>query len=429
MEGMELVTSPTSSRSQISDPSAAEAAGAPARKVAIASFLRSMASDEAALPVALLGIPFDPMTIDRAVERISAMIDQVSFHHVVTANVDFLVQASRDSELRRILFDAELVLCDGTPLVWASRWLGNALPGRAAGSDLVPALVRRAAVRRWRIFLLGGADGVAEEASRRLAAQYPDLPKIAYFAPVHAPLERMDNDEIAAHIRAAKPDLLLVSFGCPKQEKWIARHARDLGVPVAIGVGATVDFLAGRVRRAPVWMRRCGLEWGYRLLQEPRRLFRRYVDDLFHFIPEIVAQRWWTRPGAASKRLARRSVAILAGQWLRVRAGDELDADGLRREGRFWSSAVSQTRDCLLDLAGVRHIDSTGLAVLARWRKRLADNNRRLVLFRPSAVVRGALERMRLLHLFVISDKNPDARGKKDDGKDRVARMQDVIRR
>ena len=130
-------------------------------------------------PIALLGVPFDPLTLPGAVDRIEAMVVARTPHYVVTANVDFLVQARSDAELHRILVDADLVLCDGTPLVWASRWLGNALPGRVAGADLVPLLLQRAAVRGWKIFLLGSAPGVAAEAARRLAEQYPTLPPIA----------------------------------------------------------------------------------------------------------------------------------------------------------------------------------------------------------------------------------------------------------
>jgi N-acetylglucosaminyldiphosphoundecaprenol N-acetyl-beta-D-mannosaminyltransferase len=208
--------------------------------------------------VAILGVPFHQLTIDDAVERIGTMVASGQSHYVVTPNVDFLVKVQRDNRLRRILVDADLVLCDGKPIVWASRWLGGSLPSRVAGSDLIPRLIQLAADRGWRIFILGGAPAVASEAAKRL-----------------------------------------VCFGCPKQEIWISEHCSALGIPVMIGAGATVDFLAGTMARAPLWMQRSGTEWIFRLAQEPRRLARRYADDLLHFLPAILRQRWRQRRAGA----------------------------------------------------------------------------------------------------------------------------------
>jgi len=247
---------------------------------------------DAAPPVVILGVTFDPLTLGSAVDRIEAMIGTRQPHYVVTPNVDFLVQARRDAELHGILVRADLVLCDGEPLVWASRLLGRALPGRVAGSDLVPLLLQRAADRGWRVFLLGGSGEVAAEAARRIGASHPTIPEVAHYSPPHLPLREMNHAEITRRVRAAKPDLLLVCFGCPKQEKWISQHFRTLGVPVMIGAGGTIDFLAGRLKRAPHWMRGTGTEWIFRLSQEPGRLARRYADDLLHFLPALLAQRW-----------------------------------------------------------------------------------------------------------------------------------------
>ncbi len=246
--------------------------------------------------VVILGVPFDSTTLAGAVDRIDSMVAEGGAHYVVTPNVDILVKAGRDAELHQILVDADLILCDGKPLVWASRWLGDALPCRVAGSDLIPCLLQRAAERGWRIFLLGGAQGVASEAARRIAAAYPSLPRVAFYSPPYRPLNEMNNAEIISLVRAARPDVMLVCFGCPKQEKWISRHCNALQVPVMIGAGGTIDFLANAMARAPVWMRRSGTEWIFRLFQEPRRLAKRYADDLLHFLPAILAQRWRQRP-------------------------------------------------------------------------------------------------------------------------------------
>src|SRR5262245_21463659 len=215
-------------------------------------------------PVVLLGVPFDPMTRKGAVERIEQMVASRRPHYVVTANSDFLAQARRDVELRRMLLEAHLVLCDGTPLVWVSRLLGNPLPERVAGADLAPLLIELAAVKGYRLFLLGGAEDSCNQAAANLRRQYPKLLVAGHYSPPFKDLLEMDHQEITRRIQEAKPDLLLVSFGCPKQEKWMAMHYRSLGVPVCAGVGATIDFLAGKVRRAPLWMQRCGLEWIFR---------------------------------------------------------------------------------------------------------------------------------------------------------------------
>ena len=241
--------------------------------------------------VAILGVAFDNVTVAETLSRIQDMIASRRPHYVVTANVDFLVQAQRDGELRQILAEAHLVLCDGTPLVWVSRLLGNPLPERVAGSDLAPQLIRLAAKNHYRLFLLGAAPEANEQAAANVRAQFPNL-RVARYSPPFRPLPEMDDAEIAGWIRAARPDILLVAFGCPKAEKWMARHYRALGVPVVIGVGGTIDFLAGRVKRAPVWMQRAGLEWLFRLCQEPRRLFKRYATDLWHFGRAIGAELW-----------------------------------------------------------------------------------------------------------------------------------------
>jgi exopolysaccharide biosynthesis WecB/TagA/CpsF family protein len=249
--------------------------------------------------VTILGVPFHPTTLAGAVDRIEAMVAEGGTHYVVTPNVDFLVKAGRDPELRGILARADLVLCDGKPIVWASRLLGEPLPGRVAGSDLIPLVLRRAEDRGWRILLLGGAEGVGAEAARRIAASHPTLPAVARYSPPYLPLADMDNADIIARIRAARPDVMLVCFGCPKQEKWISRNLLLLDVPVMIAAGATIDFLAGNMDRAPVWMRRSGTEWIFRLLQEPRRLAGRYADDVIHFFPAVLAQ-WWRQRAAGA---------------------------------------------------------------------------------------------------------------------------------
>lgn len=354
-------------------------------------------------PVTILGVAFDPLTLAGAVDRIGHMIGERQPRYIVTPNVDFLVQAQHDAELHQILTQADLVLCDGKPLVWASQWLGNMLPGRVAGSDLVPVLLHRAAECGWRIFLLGGGPGVAAEAARRMAVAHPSLPPVEYYSPPHRPLAEMNHTEIIGRVRAAKPDIVLVCFGCPKQEKWIFRHYRALGVPVTIGAGGTVDFLAGRLKRAPQWMRRTGTEWLFRLMQEPRRLARRYAGNLLHFFPALLAQRLRLPPSAArsAPQSAPSSATMLYG--LKVQAAGRFHSEVLQSVPDFWTEAAAQPGHCVIDLAAIESIDSTGLAFLAHWQRRLAHDRRNLILFRPSVAVLSALAHMHLTEQFIIT--------------------------
>jgi len=388
-------------------PQTAHVAAPPADRLDVGTSPFPSASPPA-WPVAILGVPFDHVTVEGTLDRIDAMIASRQPHYLVTANVDFLVQAHRDVELRRILLEADLVLCDGTPLVWASRWLGNALPERVAGSDLAPALMARAARQGHRVFFLGAGPGVAAEATTKLRAQHPTLNIVGHYAPPFATLLEMDHAEIARQVRAAQPDILLVSFGCPKQEKWIAMHYRALGVPVAIGVGATIDFLAGRVKRAPAWMRRSGTEWIYRLIQEPRRLYRRYATDLTVFFPTLAAQ--WCRLARGPQKASNlRQPPTTTAQWSHFDAGGRLTLAELQRDRPSWLEAMQRASHCLLDVSAVRAIDGSGIAFLARWRKQLQAQGRQLVLLAPSAHLRRVLADLKLADYFPTAEDAAEA--------------------
>ncbi|HWQ90509.1 MAG TPA: WecB/TagA/CpsF family glycosyltransferase, partial [Clostridia bacterium] len=349
-------------------------------------------------PIALLGVPFDSLTMAEAVTRIEHMIQSHRPQYVVTANMDFLVQARQDVELRKILFDADLVLCDGTPLVWASRLLGNPLPERVAGSDLVPELLALAAQRGYRVFFLGATPEAAQIATEKMIARYPGLIIAGHYSPPFNHLLEMNHDQIQERVRQANPDLLFVSFGCPKQEKWIGMHFRTLGVPVTIGVGATIDFLAGRVRRAPHWMQRSGTEWLFRLLQEPRRLFNRYAKDLGVFSVSFLAQ-WW--------RLGRFRTGPLL-PWPpapedRSRFPARLTYPIIRAHlNQFFATAGYS----VLDLRHVERIDSTGTALLMRLQRQADHALHELTWLGPSRPVAQALRTMRLQDFFLFA---PDA--------------------
>jgi N-acetylglucosaminyldiphosphoundecaprenol N-acetyl-beta-D-mannosaminyltransferase len=173
------------------------------------------------------------------------------------------------------------------PVVWMSRLIGTPLKERVSGIDLVERLADVSARRGYRVFLLGASDNSSHRAAKVLKQRYPELRIVGRYSPEPKPLDQMDHEEILSRIDEARPDILLVAFGNPKQEEWIAMHRDRLKVPVCIGVGGTLDSLSGTKRRAPEWMQRCGLEWLHRTLQEPRRLSTRYLADAFCLVRHL----------------------------------------------------------------------------------------------------------------------------------------------
>jgi 1,2-diacylglycerol 3-beta-glucosyltransferase len=236
----------------------------------------------------LAGVPIDPIGMAEAISRLRAAIGGPKLFQVSTINLDFMVRAQSDLQIRRIFQRSDLNVADGTPVVWLGRLLGTRVPERVAGADLVPALMGVAAEMGARVFLLGGEGGVAAQAAAVLVAQHPTLVIAGTYEPPRASLDEMNHAEALALIEEAKPDILLVALGHPKQERWIELHRDHLPVSVAIGVGCVLDLIAGRSRRAPRWMQRLGLEWTYRLFHEPRRLVGRYLTDAFWLVPIVV---------------------------------------------------------------------------------------------------------------------------------------------
>jgi N-acetylglucosaminyldiphosphoundecaprenol N-acetyl-beta-D-mannosaminyltransferase len=211
--------------------------------------------------------------------------------YIVTPNVDHTVLFQQRGDLRAAYASASLVLADGAPIVLASRLLGRPLPERVAGSDLVPHLLG-ANRGRLRVYLLGAAPGVAEIAAARIERQWNAVQVVgAYSPPLAFEQDAIENARILAHIAAARPDLLIIGLGAPKQELWVHRHRHQLQAKVAVCAGATIDFLAGNRRRSPAWMQRAGLEWLHRVWTEPRRLAARYARDAWVF-PQLVWREW-----------------------------------------------------------------------------------------------------------------------------------------
>jgi N-acetylglucosaminyldiphosphoundecaprenol N-acetyl-beta-D-mannosaminyltransferase len=231
--------------------------------------------------VGILGAYVDCVTLAQAVQRVREFIQSGLPHQVVTVNVDFVRQAQNDNEFLGVINRSALAIADGMPLVWASSWMGDKLPERVTGVELVDQCCRIASEDNYRVFLLGGEAGVAQSAAQVLTERHPGLQVVGAYSPPVGPFSDEEDSKMVNMIREAHPDILLVAFGAPKQDLWIAKHQHQLAVPLALGVGGVFNFLTGRVKRAPGWMQERGLEWLYRVIQEPGRLWRRYfVQDM-----------------------------------------------------------------------------------------------------------------------------------------------------
>lgn len=232
----------------------------------------------------------DALSFSEALREIEILVDARQGGAVFTPNVDHIVKAESNDGFRRAYDRASLSLADGMPLVWAAPLLGCPLPERVAGSDLVMPLLELAARRRWRVYLLGGAPGVAPAVAQMLT----DRMGIVVAGWDDSRIESDGSDPTGGSVErasAAKADLIFVALGPPKQELWIHRSFDAVCPAVSVGVGASLDFLAGKYKRAPAWMGRVGLEWAFRLWQEPRRLWRRYLVEGPRFVT-IVLSTW-----------------------------------------------------------------------------------------------------------------------------------------
>lgn len=248
----------------------------------------------------ILGIRVDSISRRCLIRSVEDFVASSSRSRVIYANVHVLNVAYHDSELRRILNQASLVYCDGAGIKLGARILGKHLPERMTGADWIHDLCQTCQKTGMTLYLLGGEPGVAMEAARVLTTRYPSL-NIVGTHHGYYDHDGPENDAVIAEINALHPDILLVGFGTPLQEKWIDRHFERLQVPVVWAVGALVDFVTGKKPRAPRWMLDHGLEWLYRLCTEPRRLWKRYIVGNPLFIWRVLMQRLgWVRFDAIS---------------------------------------------------------------------------------------------------------------------------------
>jgi N-acetylglucosaminyldiphosphoundecaprenol N-acetyl-beta-D-mannosaminyltransferase len=249
--------------------------------------------------VHLFGVDIDLLSMAETVCLIQQWLaaDHTNCKFVVTPNVDHIVKVQTDTGLQAAYNKASLIVTDGKPVVWAANFLGVNIPGTVPGSDLVPAIFDDSQAQQLplTVFLLGAMPGVADRAKAVIHQKWPMVKVLGTLSPDFGFDKNVaDSKTICAIVNASKADLLVLGLGAPKQEIWITQYAPHLSVKVALCVGATIDFLAGEKARAPVWMRKVGLEWMHRMLSEPKRLAKRYFVDAIVF-PKLVLREWLSR--------------------------------------------------------------------------------------------------------------------------------------
>lgn len=232
--------------------------------------------------IKFMNTEIDNLTMHEALVEIDKLIQEKKNAYVVTPNVDHIVQLEKGGMLADVYKDADLIFADGKPLIWISKWYSTPIKEKISGSDLFPRLCEMAAEKGYTMFFLGAAEGIAAKAADNLKKKFKDLKVVGTYSPSYG-FEKDENEmrQIVQMIKDAHPHILIVGLGCPKQELFIFHNKDKLGVPISLGLGASLDFEAGCVNRAPKWMSENGLEWFYRFIQEPKRMFKRYfIDDI-----------------------------------------------------------------------------------------------------------------------------------------------------
>jgi N-acetylglucosaminyldiphosphoundecaprenol N-acetyl-beta-D-mannosaminyltransferase len=382
-------------------------------------------------PVAVMGLPINSLTADEAVGTLEHLILSGGTHQVCAMNLDTWLNALTDAHLHRIVAGSSLVFPDGMPLVWASGLLGCPLAERVTGVDLVPRLAELSARKGYKIFLLGAKPGVAERVSRLLERNYPGVQIVGTFAPVEENLIRMDHTEILRQIHAVSPDILLVAFGNPKQEKWIWMHRRRLGVPLSMGVGGSFDILVGDMRRAPRWVQKCGLEWAMRFLQEPVRLGPRYLRDfagLARRLPMALLAAWCQRPYLGQSRVTTAPTP----QVMHVNIHGRLGAEIATAVQDATAASIVNGLVMVVHLHSVKQVTAAGLGVLLGARRQLLEAGLSLSLAGLNLKTRFVLYAWNLQRLFdewqpAISRSRPLAAEVEPHTHMRLRSEQDVI--
>ena len=230
--------------------------------------------------IPFMNIEIDNLTMQEVLQTIEELIQKNQSAYVVTPNVDHIVQLETNQELQDVYSNASLVLTDGKPLLWIAKWYGTPIKEKISGSDLFPLLCEMAAKKGYTMFFLGAGEGIAAKAAENLKNRYEGLQVVGTYSPPFGFENNLQEiEKVKSLIVEAQPDILIVGLGCPKQEKFMYYHCKELGVPISLGLGASFDFEAGNIKRAPPWMANHGLEWLFRITQDPKRMAKRYLID------------------------------------------------------------------------------------------------------------------------------------------------------
>ena len=231
----------------------------------------------------ILGVAVDVTNYDSAVKKVLSLIKEDEHHYICVASTQDIIIAQRDVKFKRIVNNADLVTADGWPVVWAMELSGMEQRGRVTGPDLMLEVCKESINKRYSHYFFGGAPGVPELLSKKLGQKYPGLIVKGAFSPPFKEIITQESEEILKMLNSSKADILWIGLSTPKQQYWIESNLDKINIPVVFAVGAAFDFHSGRIKRAPVWMQKYGLEWFYRLCQEPKRLWKRY----FIFLPKF----------------------------------------------------------------------------------------------------------------------------------------------
>ncbi len=356
----------------------------------------------------LMGVPIDNLTMTETLEKVEEFVEvgraTGKHHQVATVNTDFLVKSLEDDNLRDLLQNADLCTPDGMPLVWGSKLLGVPLKERVAGSDMVPMIAERAARKGMTLYFMGAAPGVADEAKRMLEERYEGLQVVGTSCPFWKPGEQFDQ-AVLDEIKALNPDILLVALGNPKQELWIKTYGAEVGVPVQIGVGASLDFIVGRTKRAPKWMQKTGLEWVARLVQEPRRLWKRYALDAVRFAPSLMRQWWIMRPAAQTDQsfsIEMRSIGHVS--IMNVKGGfTRFHSQNVRDAGE---RALRRRANLTINLADVTNLDCNAIGTLMSLRKMAEETGGELRIVGIQKPLQRIFDMLHLASFFELDESS-----------------------
>jgi N-acetylglucosaminyldiphosphoundecaprenol N-acetyl-beta-D-mannosaminyltransferase len=331
----------------------------------------------------VLGLPLDNVTLQQAVDMISASVYQQKKMFLSTPNLNFAVTARYDRDFRESIIHSDLSVADGMPLIWVARMLKIPLPERVAGADIMLALQRENLKKPVSVFFFGGEKGVGQQACEQLKRCSEGLLPVGNYYPGFGSLEEMSQEPVIQAINASRPGILAVALGAKKGQAWIERNRHRLNACVISHLGAVVNFFAGSIRRAPYWVRRSGLEWFWRIIQEPK-LWLRYFHDgrvfIWLFITRIVPYAIWLRlpygknksgspPQAVIKNFSSHVCLKLSGRCEYAFISNIRDA---------FVQAAAHRKTCIVDLAKVDYIDGAFIGLILLLRKELEGKELRI---------------------------------------------------